>query len=147
MTDDELLALIDGDARASQLAVVGNDRECADRCVEIAPRVRVPVSAADLQYHSMLSGKWGEMRVRAFDPTEPTSVRVLCHQFLDQVSAGRGIDLTLPQVTQMLEHLTAAGLVDQAAITAINELSWAPATIDARDVSRVMMPRRPGGHL
>ena len=46
-----------------------------------------------------------------------------------------------------LEHLTAAGLVDQAAIAAINELSWAPATIDPRDVSRVMMPRRPGGHL
>lgn len=145
MTNEELLTLIDGDAKASAFASEGNDLACAARCVEIAPLVRHPVAAADLRYEAMLTGDWGRMKVTAFDQSVSASVRALCHQFIDQVESGAAIDFELPEVQQMQQMLLQAGVLSQKAVEAVLERSWVRQTIGWIDVSNAMAPRRAEG--
>lgn len=147
MTPEELLDLIDGDAIATERAGVGDDSGCASRCVAIAPLVRQPVPAADLQYEAMLGLSWGAMKVTASQADVPIQIRALCHQFIDQVQSGRPIDFALPQVEQMLAAMVAAQIVSQSTADAILAKSWAPQAITANDVSAAMAPRRPGGRI
>jgi hypothetical protein len=147
MTPIELLALIDGDTVASGKAAIGDDSGCAARCIVIAPPVRVPVPAAELQYEAMLGMSWGVMKVKASQAEVALEIRALCYQFIDQVQSGRPIDFALPQVSQMLAAMVATGIVSQATADAIIAKSWAPQTITANDVSAAMSPRRPGGRI
>jgi hypothetical protein len=105
------------------------------------------VPADDLRYESMLAMSWGAMRVKATDAAVPQSVRALCHQFIDQVQAGRPIDFALPQVGAMLAAMVQTEIVSQATADAIIARSWTQQTITANDVSAAMSPRRPGGKI
>lgn len=147
MTPAELLALIDSDTEASARALYGDDAGCAMRCSEIAPLVRVPVAADDLRYESMLAMSWGTMRVKANDAEVPAQVRALCHQFIDQVQAGRPIDFALPQVGAMMAAMVQAQIVSQETADAIIGRSWSRQSITANEVSDAMLPRRPGGKI
>lgn len=145
MTNEELLALIDGDATASAFAREGNDVACAERCMEIAPLIRRPVNAIDLRYEAMLTGDWGRMKVTATDQSVSASVRALCHQFIDQVEGGGAIDFELPEVQQMQQMLLQVGVLSQQAVTAALQRSWVRQTIAWIEVSNALAPRRAEG--
>ncbi len=147
MTNEELLQLIDSDPEAKGYADIGNDAACALRVSAIAPKVRRPVPALDLQYVAMRRGIWGDMKVKANDSQVAGSIRALCHMFIDQVMTGRSIDFELPEVSGMLQQLVAVGVVPSAVSSEIIELSYCSQTIAAKEVSEAYMSRRPGGHL
>jgi len=135
MTTDELKALIESDQTASDHFAAGRDIQCAERCSEIAPTVRTPVSAADIQYHASKNGVWAAITLARESAEIPIQIRGVCITFLDWVKSGRPIDFDMPEVQQMLGGLIQAELVTQQQAAELNAMANASQTITANEVS------------
>jgi hypothetical protein len=135
MNADELRELLESDAEASQLFAVGNDASCRDRLLVIAPKIRVPVSAADIKYHAVLSGSWAKIKLAIVSPVAPDQIKAACISFIDWVDSGRPIDFDLPIVQQMLGGLLQAGLVDGATAELMDNLQDTAPVISVDEVS------------
>jgi hypothetical protein len=135
MNAEELLSLIESDLEASVMFAHGNDSGCRDRLLQIAPRIRVPVPASDIQYEAVLSGAWSAITIARESADTPTQIKGACIAFLDWIKSGRPIDFDLPQVQGMLAGLIAAGLVSQATADLMSNLQNAAPTITIDEVS------------
>ena len=119
MTNAELTALIESDAEALGHFLASRDKLCAERCSAIAPTIRVPVPAADIQYDASVNGVWAKITIARESSATPDEVKGICITFLDWVKSGRPIDFDMPEVVGMLAGLVAVGLVtSQQAIDA-----------------------------
>jgi hypothetical protein len=119
MTNAELTALIESDAEALGHFLASRDQLCAERCSLIAPTIRVPVPAADIQYDASVNGVWAKITIARESSATPDEVKGICITFLDWVKSGRPIDFDMPEVVGMLAGLVAVGLVtSQQAIDA-----------------------------
>lgn len=147
MTPSELLTLIEGDTLANQLATAGDDAGCALRCIQIAPHVRVPVTADSLKYAAVTSLAWAKIKLARDNPNTPTELKIACISFIDWVDSGRTMNLDLPLVQGMLAGLIAAELVDRSVAEEMTASQSVPQVITANDVSTAMLPRRPGGKI
>ena len=110
MTNEELKALIESDSVALAHFVASRDQLCAERCSVIAPTIRVPVAAADIQYDASINGVWAKITI-ARESATPDEIKGICITFLDWVKSGRPIDFDMPEVVGMLAGLVAVGLV------------------------------------
>jgi hypothetical protein len=110
MTNEELKTLIESDAEALAHFLASRDQLCAERCSVIAPTIRVPVPAADIQYDASVNGVWAKITI-ARESTAPDEIKGICITFLDWVKSGRPIDFDMPEVVGMLAGLVAVGLV------------------------------------
>ena len=111
MTNAELKTLIESDAEALGHFVASRDQLCADRCSAIAPTIRVPVPAADIQYDASVNGVWAKITIARESAGTPDEVKGICITFLDWVKSGRPIDFDMAEVGGMLAGLVAVGLV------------------------------------
>ncbi len=111
MTNAELKALIESDAQALGHFLASRDQLCAERCSAIAPTIRVPVPAADIQYDASVNGVWAKITIARESSSTPDEIKGICITFLDWVKSGRPIDFDMPEVVGMLAGLVAVGLV------------------------------------
>jgi hypothetical protein len=111
MTNAELTALIASDSVALTHFVASRDQLCAERCSAIAPTIRVPVPAADIQYDASVNGVWAKITIARESSATPDQIKGICITFLDWVKSGRPIDFDMPEVVAMLAGLVTAGLV------------------------------------
>ena len=111
MTNEELKALIESDAVALAHFLASRDQLCAERCCVIAPTIRVPVPAADIQYDAAINGVWAAITIARESAETPPQIKGICITFLDWVKSGRPIDFDMPEVVGMLAGLVAVGLV------------------------------------
>jgi hypothetical protein len=84
---------------------------CAERCSAIAPAIRVPVPAADIQYDASVNGVWAKITIARESSATPDEIKGICLTFLDWIKSGRPIDFDMVEVQAMLAGLVAAGLV------------------------------------
>lgn len=111
MTSEELKALIASDAEANGHFLASRDQLCADRCSVIAPTIRVPVPAADIQYDASVNGVWANITLARESADTPIQIKGICLTFLDWIKSGRPIDFDMVEVQAMLAGLVTAGLV------------------------------------
>jgi hypothetical protein len=111
MTNAELKALIASDAEAFGHFLASRDQLCAERCSVIAPTIRVPVPAADIQYSAAVNGVWAKITIARESAATPDQIKGVCITFLDWIKSGRPIDFDMPEVVGMLAGLVAVGLV------------------------------------
>jgi len=111
MTNEELKTLIESDAVALAHFVASRDQLCAERCSLIAPTIRVPVPAADIQYIAAVNGVWAKITIARESGDTPDEIKGICITFLDWVKSGRPIDFDMSEVVGMLAGLVAVGLV------------------------------------
>lgn len=111
MTNEELKTLIESDAVALAHFVASRDQLCAERCSAIAPAIRVPVPAADIQYDASVNGVWAKITIARESSATPDEIKGICITFLDWIKSGRPIDFDMPEVVGMLAGLVAVGLV------------------------------------
>jgi hypothetical protein len=111
MTNEELKTLIESDAVALAHFVASRDQLCAERCSAIAPAIRVPVPAADIQYDASVNGVWAKITIARESSATPDEIKGICLTFLDWIKSGRPIDFDMVEVQAMLAGLVAAGLV------------------------------------
>ena len=111
MTNTELKALIESDAEANAHFLASRDQLCAERCSVIAPAIRVPVPAADIQYDASVNGVWAKITIARESAATPDEIKGICITFLDWVKSGRPIDFDMAEVVGMLAGLVAVGLV------------------------------------
>jgi hypothetical protein len=111
MTNEELKTLIESDSVALAHFSASRDQLCAERCSAIAPTIRVPVPAADIQYDASVNGVWAKITIARESSATPDEIKGICITFLDWVKSGRPIDFDMPEVVAMLAGLVAVGLV------------------------------------
>jgi hypothetical protein len=111
MTNAELKALIESDSVALAHFSASRDQLCAERCSVIAPTIRVPVPAADIQYDASVNGVWANITLARESADTPLQIKGICLTFLDWIKSGRPIDFDMVEVQAMLAGLVAAGLV------------------------------------
>jgi len=111
MTIAELTALIASDGIATNHFLASRDQLCAERCSAIAPTIRVPVPAADIQYDASVNGVWAKITIARESSSTPDQIKGICITFLDWVKSGRPIDFDMPEVVGMLAGLVTVGLV------------------------------------
>jgi len=129
MNAAELKTLIEADQQALAFADVQSWGDCAERCMSIAPMVRRPVAAADIQYHAALTGVWAKITVARENDATPAEVKGVCITFLDWIKSGRAIDFDMSEVQQMLGGLILSGLVTQEQADALNATANTTETI------------------
>jgi len=142
MTLEQLKALIDSDAAATASAAIGADAECAARCSVIAPHVRQPVSAADVQYTASINSVWATITLARESTQTPDQTKGICITFLDWIRSGRAIDFDMTQVQSMLGGLIQSGLVTQSQADTLNEQGSVAQVITADQVSAAMAASR-----
>jgi hypothetical protein len=135
MTTDELKALIESDQTARDHFAAGRDVQCAERCSVLAPTVRKPVPAADIQYDAAINGVWASITIARESAETPQQIKGICITFLDWIKSGRPIDFDMPQVQQMLGGLVLSGLVTQEQANALADRANTPQAITANEVS------------
>jgi hypothetical protein len=135
MTTDELKALIESDQTARDHFAAGRDVQCAERCSEIAPTVRKPVPADDIQYDAAINGVWATITIARESAETPQQIKGICITFLDWINSGRPIDFDMPQVQQMLGGLVLSGLVTQEQADSLADRANTLQTITADEVS------------
>ena len=135
MSPDDLRKLIESDQDAAKRFAAGDDTGCAARCSEIAPTVRAPVPAADIQYDAAINGVWATITIARESAETPQQIKGICITFLDWIKSGRPIDFDMPQVQQMLGGLVQSGLVTQEQADALSDRANAAQTITADEVS------------
>ena len=111
MNTEQLKTLIESDAEAAAHFAASRDQLCAERCSVIAPAIRVPVPAADIQYDASVNGVWANITLARESADTPLQIKGICLTFLDWIKSGRPIDFDMPEVQTMLAGLLAAGLV------------------------------------
>ena len=111
MNIEQLKTLIESDAEAAAHFAASRDQLCAERCSVIAPAIRVPVPAADIQYDASVNGVWAKITIARESSATPDEIKGICITFLDWIKSGRPIDFDMPEVVGMLAGLVAVGLV------------------------------------
>lgn len=138
MAPEELKAMIESDRIASEHYAAGRDIQCAERCSVIAPQIRVPVSAADIQYHAALNGVWAKITIAREHSETPDLVRGICITFLDWTKSGRPIDFDFIEVKTMLGGLIQSGLVTQEQADELDAMANKRQTFTTDDVQQAM---------
>jgi len=138
MTPSQLKTLIQSDQTALNYYNAGQHAQCAARCGEIAPKVRVPVAADVIQRASSLSGSWAKIVLARESASTPADIKGVCVTFLDWIDKGRTIDFDLPQVKAMLAALVAASLVTQTEADALDAAASVSQQFSTDDVQTAM---------
>jgi hypothetical protein len=135
MTNAELKTLIESDAEALGHFLSSRDQLCAERCSAIAPTIRVPVPAADIQYDASVNGVWAKITIARESSGTPDEIKGVCITFLDWVKSGRPIDFDMPEVVGMLAGLVAVGLVTSQQAIDMDARATVAQVITANQVS------------
>jgi len=135
MSPDELKTLIESDAEALGHFLASRDQLCAERCSVIAPTIRVPVPAADIQYDASVNGVWAKITIARESADTPDEIKGVCITFLDWIKSGRPIDFDMPEVVGMLAGLVAVGLVTQQQATDMDAQATVGQTFSASQIS------------
>ena len=135
MTTEELKTLIESDAEALAHFLASRDQLCAERCSAIAPTIRVPVPAADIQYDASVNGVWAKITIARESSATPDEIKGICITFLDWIKSGRPIIFDMPEVQTMLAGLVAVGLVTQQQATDMDAQATVGQTFSASQVS------------
>lgn len=144
MDKEQILAAIDGDPEATQLAAIANDAACAERLTAIWPPVRRSIPADDVMAVAVRRGRWGSLALACHELQLAFPVRSTAKTLVDWIQAGKSIDITLAEVQSMVGVLKDAGLINDADVEAIESLAWAKVTITPIEVSIAMAERRQG---
>jgi len=135
MTIAELTALIASDGIATNHFLASRDQLCAERCSAIAPTIRVPVPAADIQYDASVNGVWAKITIARESSATPDEIKGICITFLDWVKSGRPIDFDMAEVVGMLAGLVAVGLVTSQQAIDMDARATVAQVITANQVS------------
>ena len=142
MTSAELLALIASDPQATAFFNAGNDEACAARCTAIAPPVRQPVPADQVQEIASLNGMWGMLKIAALNTSLSNPPRGAAVSFIDWVEAGRPLNPDNPAVQQMAGVLISYSLATAEQIAQISDAANTPQVVTFHDVGAA---RQAGG--
>lgn len=135
MNTEQLRTLIESDAEALGHFLASRDQLCAERCSVIAPTIRVPVPAADIQYSAAVNGVWAKITIARESSDTPTEIKGVCITFLDWIKSGRPIDFDMPEVVGMLAGLVAVGLVTEQQATDMDAQATVGQVFSASQIS------------
>lgn len=150
MTDPELLAAIAADPQAKALADSGNDAGCAARLAASLPPVVRPLTTAQLLLWSAARG----VLKMVLDGGTNANAGIASACLAVQATLNGGaptLDLDNPVIVGaggLIDGLTAAGILPASGAGSKADLlafASVPAPVSAGDVSRVLLPSRPGG--
>lgn len=147
MIPTEIYNLIMQDDIAKQLALIGNDEECAKRCIKISPLKQIPLSAKEIQLILSLRKKWGFIRSVSIDPNANIETKQLCIIVVDWVDKNYSIDLSLNEVQEILLELIKKQILNNDDLMALTEKSKVHEIITTEDISNAMLPYRNGGKI
>jgi hypothetical protein len=142
MTPTDLWTLIQSDAQAQALANVGNDRDCAVRCSEIAPTIRKPVPAELVQRIASLNGLWGMLKIAALNQSLSNPPRGAAVSFVDWIEQGADLDTDNASVKVMAATLIEYSLATASQFAEISAAGNALQVITADQVSEAAFPHR-----
>jgi len=134
MTPEELWNLIQSDPQAKTFADAGNDRDCAVRCSEIAPKIRQPVPAAMLRKTLAIRGRWGGLQRVANNYESPDPPYQQARTLIDMITAGDAIDVDEPAVAEGAPILVQHDLLDASDLQVMSALADSPQIITAEQV-------------
>lgn len=137
MTPAELKTLIESDSVALAHFVASRDQFCAERCVAIAPTIRVPVDGGEIQKIASMNGVWAKITLARESVETPAQIKGICITFLDWVSKGWRIDFDLPEVQVMLGGLVQSGLVTALEVAELDAAANQTQTVTALEVEFV----------
>jgi hypothetical protein len=148
MTPEALKALIDSDEHATQLASVGDDANCAVRCMEIADLVNMNIEQlTDRGLYKSLGPLVAETILQKLEgyavagQTHSTIIK----RFLKWLEPNNGgVDFGDPGVLTLIDGLTVGGLFTTEENTALKSLSLRQPIINADDVTQAMYDSRLG---
>jgi hypothetical protein len=147
VTSEEILAAIDSDPIAFEMARHGDDSGCAARLVAILPKIQGPVAADDVLLIAARRGRWGPIALTCENQQADFALRSVCKTFVDWTQAKRSIDFDLPSVQMMISVLISASLITESDVSEIKTYGQEPHSITAMQVSQAMEPRRPEGKI
>lgn len=145
MTPQQLKALIDSDAEATQLANAGNDAACAARLTAIAPKVTVFCQLTDRGLYQRLGPVVAETILQKLEgyAAAQQQYSLIIKRFLKWLEpANEGVDFADPLLLMLCDGLTAGGLLTEAENTAIKSLSLRDQVITPEQVTEAMAPYR-----
>lgn len=134
MTPSELYTLIQSDTEAKAAYDVSNDVVCAARCGVIAPTVRTPVPAEDVQFYTTAAGFWGAIKRVAQNPNASEPPQIAAISFIDWITSGRSLNFDSPNVQALAAQLVTAGLVTQQHIDQLSALMDVPQKFTPADI-------------
>lgn len=127
MDAETLKNLINSDPEALSLAAADSWKDCAARCAEIAPPLRVPIAAQTVLRFSCLDGSFGRITLATRDSSEHSdTVKCACLAFLKWLEHEWPLDVDLPQVQGMLAILQASGIVTAESAAGLASLANTP---------------------
>jgi hypothetical protein len=134
MNDSELYTLIQSDPAAVAAYNAGDDDACALRCSVIAPTVRRPVPAEEVQAAAIASGLWAIVKIAAQNTALPNPPRGAAMSFVDWIEAGRPIDMDGGTVQGVGQVLLSYNLATQPQLDALQALANVPQAITQQQI-------------
>lgn len=144
MTPSELYTLIQSDQQAKAAFDTSDDVACAARCGVIAPKLRTPVPAADVQYWTTAVGYWGAIKRVAQNPQASEPPQVAAISFIDWISSGRSLNFDSPNVQALAAQLVNANLVEQTHIDFLSSLMDVSQSFTVQDIGAAREAARVG---
>lgn len=138
MTPAELKTLIEADADALAKYQAGKLQACAHRCSEIAPQLRKPVEAMELERYAALSGVLAKIILARESTETPVELRAVCITFLYWMEKDRSINFDLPEIQASLAALVQAGLVTAEQSSELTALGSYPLTFTTDEILAAM---------
>jgi hypothetical protein len=140
MTPQQLKALIESDATATQLAAEKNDFACAARCAAIAERVRVPTVLTSRGLYKAIGPTTAEtilQKLTAYASAGQAYSPVIA-RFINWLEpTNEGADFGDPDLLGLAAALRDGSVLTQSEYDALSEISLTPPTITALDVEYV----------
>jgi hypothetical protein len=148
MTPEALKAIIESDPQAKALAEVGNDYDCAIRCSQIAPKIRVSLLLTERGLYNRLGPMAAETLLQKL-LQYTGSYTSLVHRVLSWLKPSEGgSDFGDPSMIAFLSLLLAENKsISQAEFDAVSNLSLTNQTISSEQVSTAWASYRPNGKI
>lgn len=147
MNLEQIYNIIQSDEIAKNLALIGNDTDCAKRVSEITPISDVLVDAGDIKKVASMNGAWASVSLARESSQVPDQIKGICITFLNWIESGYRIDFTLNEVQSMMNGLILSGIISQDQANAISNLGKKRYLVNTNEISAAMLPYRVDGRI
>lgn len=147
MNKQELLDLILSDQQAKSCAILGDDIGCAQRCSEIAPKVRRITELTERGLYQKLGPIEAEtilQKLEKYDGTYALNIKRVLYWLKPQ---NGGLDFASDATLQLLGVLTQEGVLTQQELFKIDNMSYYSQVININDVSDALLELRTNGGI
>lgn len=146
MNKQELLNLILSDQQAKSCAIAGNDMGCAQRCSDIAPKIRQITELTERGLYQKLGPVDAEtilQKLENYNGIYALNIKRVLEWLKPQ---NGGLDFASVPTLQLLGVLTQEGVLTPQELSKLDNMSYYPQIINTNQVSDALAEiRRNGG--